>query len=97
MNLLRSRFWKAVYRKEPISSFILIVGAVDAVIGGVGDRATLFAFGLLLTLSAIALRWWHVQRSRTLLESGTPTRYLPDTSSQVALPALSNERQRPRR
>jgi hypothetical protein len=46
MNALLPRILKAAYRKEPISSFIVIVGAVDAVIGGVGERWSLLSFGI---------------------------------------------------
>lgn len=95
MNALLPRFLKSAYRKEPISSFILIVGAVDAVIGGVGERWTLLSFGLVLVLLAAALRWWQMQKAQALFTEETPRRYLPPSSSQRPLPMLMNERHRP--
>jgi hypothetical protein len=97
MNALWPRFLKLAYRKEPISSFIVIVGAVDAVIGGVGERWTLLSFGLMMVVLAVALRWWQTQRRETELAEQPVTHYLPPNSSEPALPRLSaSKRQSPR-
>ena len=64
MNALLPRFLKSAYRKDPISSFVMTVGAVDAVIGGVGERWTLMSFGIMMILLAIAIRWLQIQRSQ---------------------------------
>jgi hypothetical protein len=89
MNALLPRILKVAYRKEPISSFIVIVGAVDAVIGGVGERWSLLSFGLMMVMLAVALRWWQTQRRETELADQPVTHYLPPSSSQPALPRLS--------
>lgn len=79
-----------LYRREPISSFLLTVGAVDAVIGGVGDRGSLFALGLGTLTVAIALRLWLKRNPPTvdLPDSRPAVRYLPSASSRPALPVL---------
>ena len=89
MNALFPRILKVAYRKEPISSFIVIVGAVDAVIGGVGERWSLLSFGLMMVMLAVALRWWQTQRRETELADQPVTHYLPPSPSQPALPKLS--------
>ncbi len=97
MNALWPRFLKAAYRKEPISSFIVIVGAVDAVIGGVGERWSLLSFGLMMIMLAIALRWWQSQRRDTELAEQPVTHFLPPSSSRPPLPMMTaSKRQSPR-
>jgi hypothetical protein len=97
MNALLPRILKAAYRKEPISSFIVIVGAVDAVIGGVGERWSLLSFGLMMVVLAVALRWWQSQRRETELADQPVTHYLPPSSSRPALPILSAAKRQPPR
>jgi len=97
MNALWHRVLKSAYRKEPISSFIIIVGAVDAVIGGVGERWSLLTFGLMMVVLAVAVRWWQSQRREADLAEQPVTHFLPPTSSRPALPMLTaTKRQRPR-
>lgn len=98
MNALWHRVLKSAYRKEPISSFIILVGAVDAVIGGVGERWSLLTFGLVMILLAVAVRWWQTQRRESEFVEQPVTRFLPPTSSRPALPTLNyTKRQPPRR
>ncbi|AFZ16885.1 hypothetical protein [Allocoleopsis franciscana] len=97
MNALLPRILKAAYRKEPISSFIVIVGSVDAVIGGVGERWSLLSFGLMMVVLAVALRWWQSQRRETELADQPVTHYLPPSSSRPALPILSTAKRQPPR
>lgn len=49
-------------RKDPIASFIWTVGAADMVIGGVGERGSLFALGLLTVGAGFLVRWLRQQR-----------------------------------
>jgi hypothetical protein len=88
------RFIKSAYRKEPISSFVLIMGAVDAVIGGVGSRGTLLALGLMMVLGAIAMRWLQTQGRATAAFEEAPVRYLPMGKAQPPIPQLSHEKRR---
>ncbi|MGF1497647.1 MAG: hypothetical protein ACFB8W_12610 [Elainellaceae cyanobacterium] len=93
-------FLKSAYRKEPLSSFILTVGVVDAVIGGVDLQTSLFLLGLAMMGVAIALRWWKLRHSPDIADvvvpSRPPLRYLPDQSSRPHLPPLNSPRQRSR-
>lgn len=97
MNALWPRIFKSAYRKEPISSFIVIVGAVDAVMGGVGERWTLLSFGLMMVVLAIAIRWWQSQRRETNLAEQPVTHYLPPASSRPVLPVLNATKRQPPR
>lgn len=94
MNALLPRFVKLAYRKEPISSFILIVGAVDAVIGGVGERWTLLSFGLLIVMLGIVVRVAQSQRARVVPVEERARRYLPPSSSESPLPTLTSRKHR---
>ncbi len=94
MNLLIPRFLRKAYRKEPLSSFILIVGAVDAVMGGVGGRISLFSVGIGMTLLAVVLRWWQTQAVSPVITEDPPTHYLPPSSHQPPLPRLSQQKHR---
>ncbi|MBD2179687.1 hypothetical protein [Aerosakkonema funiforme] len=98
MNAAWVRFVKSAYRKEPISSFILIVGAVDAALGGLDNRWSLFSLGIGTVGLAIALRWWLIQRSTAEVPSEVPQYYLPPTPSRPQLPNLnvSNKKHPPR-
>jgi len=93
MNALFPRLMKSLYRREPISSFILIVGTVDAVIGGVGDRLTLFGFGLTVILLGVVVRWWQNQPAFQPAEKRSQ-RYLPPSSSPQPLPTLESKKRR---
>ncbi|HEY9638810.1 MAG TPA: hypothetical protein V6D14_35830 [Coleofasciculaceae cyanobacterium] len=97
MNALWPRILKSAYRKEPISSFIVIVGVVDAVIGGAGERWSLLTFGLLMVMLAIVVRWWQSQRRESELAEQPVTHFLPPSSSRPALPTLSTSKRKPHR
>lgn len=97
MNAIWPRFLKVAYRKEPISSFIVIVGAVDAVIGGVGGHWSLLSLGLVTVMLAIALRWWQTQSREAELLEQPVTHFLPPNSSSPPLPILSATKRQSRR
>ena len=94
MNVLLPRVLRTLYRKEPISSFILVVGAVDAVMGGVGQKWSLLSFGLLIVSLSIILRWWQVQKAQPIPTEDRPRRYLPPSSSTMPLPLLTHDKTR---
>jgi len=88
MNRFGTRWWRSAYRKEPLTGFVLIVGAVDSVIGGVSEHWSLFGVGALLALGALGLRWQQLHRHRDRQERQRPARYLP--------PAARSSRRSPR-
>lgn len=94
MTPLLPRFLKTFYRREPLSSFILIVGAVDSVMGGVGSRWSLCSLGVMLLLLALGIRWWQGQKSAQIPVSPSPRRYLPPSSERPPLPLLTPQRHR---
>ena len=77
MNAALPRFLKSAYRREPLPSFMITIGVVDAVIGGFDDRWPLFTFGLGTVGVAIALRWWLQKQRRPPEPSQSPQYYLP--------------------
>jgi len=89
MNAALPRFLKSAYRREPLPSFSITVGIVDAVIGGLDERWWLFTFGLGTAGLAIALRWWLIRQRRPYRVSSVPQHYLPPQSSRPVLPNLS--------
>lgn len=95
MTPLIPRFLRVFYRKEPISSFILVVGAVNLVLGGVGQRWSLFSLGLVVAMIAVGLRWWQGQKSTAIASKHQPQRFLPPSSSRPPLPMLTHQRHRP--
>lgn len=98
MNAALPRFLKSAYRREPLPAFLITIGLVNAVIGGFGDRWSLFAIGLGTVGVAIALRWWIVSQKRQP-EAPQPVaqHYLPYHSSNSELPPLTVSKQRRRR
>jgi hypothetical protein len=98
MNAIFPTVLKKLYRKEPISSFILIVGAVDAVIGGMNELSTLMILGLLTSGVAIGYRWWCIQQAESESDRKVKQLYLPSQSSdRTPLPNLDSRRRPPLR
>jgi hypothetical protein len=102
MNAIFPTVLKRLYRKEPISSFLIVVGAVDAVLGGVNEIGTLMILGLLTSGVAIGYRWWCFQLAEnTSIDGTTPKKtrkvkqlYLPAASNRAPL-NLDSRRQPP--
>ena len=94
MNPLFARFFRAIYRKEPVSGFILILGLTDALIGGLGGRSSLLSIGLIVALLGIVMRWKQgTKKSRAIATQ--PARYLlPPGSSRQPLPLLTSSKRR---
>ena len=86
-----NHFLRSIQRKEPISAFILTMGAVDIVMGGVAGYMTLMALGVGTVGVAIALRWRLTQSRRSFTPpEAAPVRYLTDRTSRPALPLLDH-------
>lgn len=92
MNRMWTRLLRSAYRKEPISSFILTAGVVNAAIGGVDQEWTLMALGLSTIAAAIILRWWIRLRKPIQPIQDSPIRYLPERSSRQSLPLLTSKK-----
>lgn len=90
MNASWTRLLKSAYRKEPLTSFAITVGVVDAAIGSMGASGSLLAFGVGTAGVAIALRLWLSYRSRAEAPAPAPELYLPPHSSRPQLPVLNN-------
>jgi hypothetical protein len=92
MLTILPKFVRRIYRKEPISSFILIVGAVDALMGGLEGKWDLFSFGAVILFFALGIRWWYLQNGEVKSLDKMPKRYLPPSSSSQPLPVLVKEK-----
>lgn len=106
--IIMNRFWTRLVRstarqpsrKESLSSFILTVGTVDAVIGGVGGHFSLMLLGLGAMGVAIGLRQRTKPRrpikegseASVVAETRPPVRCLPAKASRPALPMLTSSR-----
>ena len=93
MNFYLPSLVKVFYRSEPISSFILIMAAVDMVLGGVDGKWSLFSVGVVVALLAVGVRWWQGQKTEPIAVRQPPRRYLPPSpSSRQPLPMLTKQR-----
>ncbi len=94
MNNSWSGILKYLYRKDRIATFIVIVGAVDAAIGGVDESWSLFAVGLSTIGAAFVYRLLSFKGNQIEEKEQSPQYYLPPQSSATRgpLPNLSNKR-----
>lgn len=92
MNPLFARFLRAVYRREPVSGFILILGATDALIGGVGGQGSLLSIGLLMALLGIIMRWRQGDKKPKAIATKPVRYYLPPGSTRQPLPLLTSSK-----
>ena len=81
MNPIDTRFLSSMYRKEPIPSFLVTIGLVNATIGGLNDRTGLFSLGLATVGGAILWRWRLQQKPTAQILS----------KSQIYLSAASSD------
>ena len=99
MNAVLPRVLKSAYRKEPLITIFMTVGIVDALIGGLDDSWSLFAFGLGALGVALTLKLWRMQQRPPISEEPQTQeyKYLPAQSSNSTLPMLSIEKKKPPR
>lgn len=83
-----------MYRKEPVSGFILILGATDALIGGFGGRGSLLSLGLLIALVGVVMRWQQGEKKSRGIASEPVRNLLPPSSSRQPLPLLTSSKRR---
>ena len=83
------RIFKSVYRREPLVSFVVTVGAVDAAIGGLSEQGSLTVFGLGLAAVAVVFRGWRTWRDRAEQPCDRAPQFsLPPATSRPKLPKL---------
>lgn len=80
---------KRLYRREPLSSFVLLSGTVAGMVGSSGGQWVLFGAGVGLALGSLGWRWLRLQDRP--LRSAPPRRFLPP-AAQPPLPVLNHER-----
>lgn len=95
MNASWPRFLKSLYRREPLPSVVITMGAVDAVIGGLNGRPSLLGFGLSIAGLALAGYWWSRHRQAESTYPRAPVYILPDRASRPPLPMLNISRRNP--
>lgn len=89
MNAVLPRFLRSAYRRDPIVSVLMTVGAVDALIGGMNNSWSLFAVGLGTAGISLAFKLWRMQQRRPILDEPVAQTYLPSQSSNSTLPILT--------
>ena len=72
----------SVYRKEPIPSFLITIGLVNAMIGGLNDRTGLFSLGLATVGGAILWRW-RLQQPTAQIQPKSQIYLTPASSDSV--------------
>ncbi|HEY9616714.1 MAG TPA: hypothetical protein V6C64_07735 [Microcoleaceae cyanobacterium] len=89
---------KSFYRRQPVVSFVVTAGAVDAAIGGLSEHWSLLFLGLGAVGGAIGFSVWQWQARKPLeVPEHPPVYVLPPQSSRPSLPMLSmNKKQPPR-
>lgn len=95
MNAALPRFLKSAYRREPLPSFLITIGVVDAVLGGFSAHWSLLTVGLGTVGIAIALRWWLLQKRSPEPFQPVAQHYLPYHSSRPEVPMLSMSKKNP--
>jgi hypothetical protein len=93
MNAVWTRVLRSVYRKEPISGFLIMVGISETTIGTLDAVWPLAIFGLGTVGTATLLRWWLLQRRAPQLPERSPVYALPPADRP--LPMLSMSKHRP--
>jgi hypothetical protein len=86
------KFVRSTYRKEPVSSFLFLLGITDAAIGGMGERWDLLVIGSAIAIVAVLVRWSQAKKSDRQPPDRSPRYYLPASSSRPPLPVLTKQR-----
>lgn len=82
------RFVRSTYRREPVVSFAITAGVVEAAIGGLNEHWSLLTFGLGTVGVAIALRFWQQHRQSVGFIERAPIYALPGSDVRPKLPEL---------
>jgi hypothetical protein len=93
--MLLPRFLRSTYRRDPIPSFLMTMGAAEAALGGVSSHGGLLILGVVMFGGALGLKWLQSLRRSDTISEPTVQHYLPSQSSQAELPMLSITKKRP--
>lgn len=95
--MLLPRFLRSAYRRDPIPSFLMTMGAAEISLGGVSGYSGLLILGVMMFGGALGLKWLQSLRRPDIMidEPLTAQYYLPSQSSQAELPMLSITKKRP--
>jgi hypothetical protein len=58
LPVLKLPVLKSIYRREPVVSFAITIGIVNALLGGMTDHPALLGLGVGTTGVTLLLRWW---------------------------------------
>ncbi|MDJ0649313.1 MAG: hypothetical protein QNJ60_11465 [Xenococcaceae cyanobacterium MO_188.B19] len=92
MNPLFTKLFRVIYRKEPISGFILLLGITDALLGSFQGRWSLFSLGLVIAITAVLMRWLQGQRTVATIPKKSARYRLPPSTAAIPLPPLTNKK-----
>jgi hypothetical protein len=95
MTILLPRFLRSAYRKDPVNSFLMTMGAADVALGGMSSHSGLLLLGIVVFGGAFALKFLQAQRRSQDFAEETVQHYLPSQTSQSELPMLSINKKRP--
>jgi hypothetical protein len=93
--MLLPRFLRSTYRRDPIPSFLMTMGAAEVALGGVSSHGGLLILGVVMFGGALGLKWLQSLRRVDAISEPTVQHYLPSQSSQAELPMLSINKKRP--
>jgi hypothetical protein len=95
--MLLPRFLRSTYRRDPIPSFLMTMGAAELALGGASSHSGLLILGVIMFGGALGLKWLQSLRRLdiTIDEPLAAQHYLPSQSSQAELPMLSIPKKRP--
>jgi hypothetical protein len=93
--MLLPRFLRSTYRRDPIPSFLMTMGAAEAALGGVSSHGGLLILGVVMFGGASGLKWLQSLRRTSIISEPAVQHYLPSESSQAELPMLSIAKKRP--
>lgn len=87
------RWLRKIYRKEPVSAFIVTFGLIDAILGGFGERWSLLSFGMLMIIMGLFMAWVQLHKTRKPVMITSARRYLPPSPNGLTpLPPLKRKR-----
>lgn len=92
MNPLSAKLFKVIYRKEPMSGFILLFGITDAFLGGFQGRWSLFSMGLVVIMTGIWMRWLQAQKTVSTPRKKSARYRLPPSTAAIPLPTLTSKK-----